>query len=61
MDEDKQEHLLECLIVKLKSPEIFNNESAKYKDIYCDDPIKQNEAIKLIESALRIRIETLDK
>ena len=49
--DDDQKHLLECLMIKLASPEILSNTDAKYMDIYSNDIEKQIEISNLLEKA----------
>ena len=59
IEEDDQEHLLNCIIIKLASPEILNNIDIKYTDVFSDNLDKLNEVSKLLEVALRRRTEIL--
>ena len=38
LNDDEQSHLLECVIIKVKCPEIFENrKNCKYEDIFSND------------------------
>ena len=53
-------HLLECLVIKITSPEILNNTKCKYTDLFSDNIEKLNDLSKLIEIAVRKRTELLN-
>ena len=55
LGEDDQEHLLECLIIKIECPEILHNTNVKHSDIYSSKIDKQIEITKLLEMAIRKR------
>ena len=55
MEEDSQQHLLECLIIKINNPDILNNVNSIYEDIYSNNIDKQNNITKLIEMAINSR------
>ena len=61
IEEDKQEHLLECVILKIASPEILNNIETEYNDIYSDIIEKQIKISKLLYIAVRKRKAILTK
>ena len=37
LNKDDQQHLMECLIIKLTCPVILNNNKIKYEDLYSED------------------------
>ena len=55
IEEDSQKHLLECVLIKLNSPDILHNTDSKYEDIFSNDIEKQDQISKLIETAIRKR------
>ena len=55
IEDDNQNHLLECIIIKIESQEILNNTGAKISDIYSNDIEKQLSVTKLIDIAMRKR------
>ena len=59
--DDDQQHLIDCIVIKLNSNEICNNMDIKYEDIYTGNVEKQNKIIQLLEIAIRKRDEILDK
>ena len=59
---DNQEHLLVCLIIKLKCQKIFEEKNnCKYSDIFCSDIEKQNNVADLLLEAMRAREILLNK
>ena len=61
LEDDKQEHLLECVIIKIASPEILNKTDAEFNDIYSDNIEKQIKISKLLYIAIRKRKAILTK
>ena len=59
--EDNQEHLIECLIIKIACPEIGYNTNVKYTDIFSDALEKQINISKLLNIAVRTRKVMLTK
>ena len=57
--DDTQEHLTQCLLIKLKCKEIFHM-TEKYEDIFGSDCKKIIKIAKICESTLRIREELID-
>ena len=58
--EDSQQHLIECLVIKASCPDILYNTNCKYEDLFNDNITKQNDIIKLIEVAIRKRMQILE-
>ena len=57
---DEQSHLLECLVIKLECPEVFENkDNCVYNDIFSKDIDKMNNVAKLIHNAVRTREKLL--
>ena len=56
---DDQEHLMQCLMVKLRNPDLLNE--LNYNDIFDKDTQKQGAIGKILEKSFRIREEILDK
>ena len=56
---DDQEHLMQCLRLKLRNPDLL--EDLNYKDIFDSDIKKQGTIGKILEKSFRIREEILDK
>ena len=54
-EEENQEHLLFCEKVIESCPELFDDTSIIYKDIFSDKEEKLLKVIKLFKSALEIR------
>ena len=54
---DTQEHLFNCVVIKLSSPELFNNIVIKYEDILSLTLQKLIKAAEICESVARKRAE----
>ena len=54
---DTQEHLFNCVVIKLSSPELFNNIDIKYEDIFSLNLQKLIKAAEICESVARKRAE----
>jgi len=54
-EDDKQNHLMECVIIKVSSKKVFNNEKAKYEDIFGHNVKKIKQIVEIMEDALRCR------
>ena len=54
---DTQEHLFNCVVIKLLSPELFNNIDIKYEDIFSINLQKLIKAVEICESVARKRAE----
>ena len=52
---DDERHLFDCLIIKLSCPEIMENSTASFDDIYSLDMKKVCQAAKLLRKAMRTR------
>ena len=52
---DSQEHTFQCIVVKLKCPELFNMSTEKYDDIFGNDTPKLIKMAKVCESVIRTR------
>ena len=62
MKEDDQSHLLDCLVIKLECPQVFENkEACEYEDIFCNDIIKMKNIAELLYQAIRTREKLLQK
>ena len=55
MKDDSQQHLLECSVIINNCPELFNDFSVKYEDLFSPHPPKQLHATRLLQSALETR------
>ena len=56
LDEDKQEHLLECILIKVRSPNLMENKyQSKYEDIYSSNIKKLDNVSELLLQATRTR------
>ena len=56
LHEDKQEYLLECVMIKIRSPDIVANKNkCKYADIFSSNVEKLNNVAELLIQAIRIR------
>ena len=53
--DDRQNHLMECVIIKVSSKKVFNNEKAKYEDIFGHNVTKIKQIVEIMEDALRCR------
>ena len=54
--EDKQEHLLDCILIKLRSPTLVENKNkCQYSDIYSSNLTKLNNVAECLLQAIRIR------
>ena len=54
--EDKQEHLLDCVLLKLRNPTLFEGKNrCEYSDIYSSDLTKLNNVAELLFQAIRTR------
>ena len=54
--DDKQEHLLTCIMIKIRSPKIMENKNnSKYSDIYSSNIAKLNNIAELLLEATRTR------
>ena len=62
LKEDNQSHLLDCTIIKLECPEVFENkEKCLYEDIFCSKIDKMNNVANLLLQAMRICEKLLRK
>ena len=52
---DTSEHLLECVVVKMKCPEIMENTDSVFEDIFSSNMEKVLKIAKLLRSSIRIR------
>ena len=60
--EDQQEHLLECILIKVRCPKLMENRNqCKYSDIYSSDIKKENNVSELLLEATRSREIYLSK
>ena len=54
--DDKQEHLLNCILIKLRSPSLFENKNrCEYSDIFSSNLTKLNNVAELLHQAIRVR------
>ena len=59
---DDQEHLMVCVMIKLKCDKIFENRNnCTYSDIFSSDTEKQNNVAQLLLEAMRTREIVLNK
>ena len=62
LEEDRQEHLMACLMIKLKCPIILENKNnCTYMDIFTNDIKKQSNVAELLLEAIRTREKILNK
>ena len=52
---DTNQHLLECVMIKLRCPDIIENTDIVLENIYSSDMEKVTKIAKLLRSALRAR------
>ena len=58
---DNQSHLLECVVIKLNSPQVFENrDKCEYEDIYSTDVSKLKNVANIIYEAIRTREKLLN-
>ena len=57
---DSQQHLFNCLILKLSNSELFNNQNIKYEDIFSLNLQKLINVAKICESIARKRAELIE-
>ena len=58
---DNQRHLLLCPVIQERCPDIRNNISSKYEDIFGSSTEKMSNIIDLLSKALEIRKNLLEK
>ena len=62
MKEDNQSHLLDCTIIKLECPDLFENkENCLYEDIFGTNIDKMNNVANLLIQAMRTREKFLKR
>ena len=61
LEKNDQPHIIQCLVVQFKCPEVFDDTSSKYEDIFSNEPGKMYKIIKLIDVALRKREQILQQ
>ncbi len=54
-EEDSQQHLLECQAIIDNCPDVFNDYTVQYQDIFSVEPSVQLAATRLLQSALETR------
>ena len=59
LEDDTQEHMLRCVILKIKSPELFKIQEEKYEDLFSLNDDKIIKLARILESVLRKREELL--
>ena len=55
MKDESQQHLLECSVIINNCPDLFNDVSVKYEDLFSPHPEIQLRATILLQSALETR------
>ena len=55
LEEDKQEHLFKCIIIKLNNEDVYKMTEEKYEDIFSLNIDKLTSISKICESAIRTR------
>ena len=55
-----QQHITDCLVMKLQCKEAFENKEVLYSDIFSNNIEKMNSIISLIDIALRKREQLLN-
>ena len=58
-EDDTQEHLFKCVILKLNCPELYKSQEEKYEDIFSLNLEKIIKVAKICESIQRKRQEIL--
>ena len=58
-EDDTQEHLFKCIILKLSCPEIYNVQEVSYEDIFSSNQMKLIKMAKICENLIRKREELL--
>ena len=58
--EDSQQHLLECRAIIENCPDVFNDYTVEYQDIFSVQPNVQLSATRLLQSALETRERLLN-
>ena len=59
LEDDTQEHLFNCLILKLSCPELYNSIDEKYEDIFSLNHEKITNVARICEQLIRKREELL--
>ena len=54
-EDDSQEHIFDCIVLKIKCPELFNMTDEKYDDIFSQNVQKLIKVAKVCESAIKLR------
>ena len=57
LEEDEQDHLFQCIIIKLSNEDLYKIRDEKYEDIFSMDIEKLTNISKICESVLRSRIK----
>ena len=55
ISDDTDRHLLECVVLKMASPDLMENTESVFNDVYSSEMIKVAKVSKLLRSALRAR------
>ena len=50
LDNDTQEHIFDCIIMKIQCSDLFNSQGEKYEDIFSLNDTKLENIAKLCES-----------
>ena len=61
IEKNDQQHLTNCLVIKLQCKQAFENKENLYSDIFSNDTDKMNSIISLIDISLRKREQLLNK
>ena len=61
LHEDNQEEMLNCIILKIKCPELYRQNKEKYKDIFSSDIDKLAKISKIYQKCFEIREEVIDE
>ena len=55
LENDENQHVLNCVILKLSCPELMSNRSISFEDVYSTDLRKVKEVAKLLKVSMRAR------
>ena len=55
MEDDKENHLLECILIKMPNPEIIENSETSFEDVFSTDMAKVFKISRLLIQSMRTR------
>ena len=55
LEDDKENHLLECIIIKMSNPKIIENSEATFEDVFSTDMAKVSKISRLLIQSMRTR------